>query len=438
MGGEFVKQSASALKTVLRAMIVVALFVFLFGHSGMAFECGPGAVPGAMPIPGDPVEKGKLLVSVSDDQGNMIQEWCVQGRKGIHGTDFGIRYVSADEKTQVWVGGCFFPAGINRLNADFKDTNPANGKPDKYLEVTWFNAQPAPGGMKDWHFSYDISSRKLTVTKTKGKWSIPFEVEMPDEEFFAQTYITTAVVGPANVYEAPTNFTGLTYGGKFIEGQDPPPIIAPQVAVQAFGASAKRIGEINDVSLRVIPFGGTGTETDPFLGLETQLFSGDLLTIAGVGIASPTVTGLAALPAYGGWTVSSYSSSYVTFRDTADVTLEPGTFFDGFDFSSSVTAIGQLWTLVSADEASTSAGNVVPEPSAILLTSVGILMLGAVRNRRAWGLEYGRGRAERTLWDRPAEIESDVRYAAPGIGEQKRVHESRLRCDLRQLKEAIS
>ena len=114
--------------------------------------------------------------------------------------------------------------------------------------------------------------------------------------------------------------------------------------------------------------GGSGTLSDPYVGLFTSLVSRDELIIDGSGISNPTVTGLAATIAAGGWIVA-FTSDYVIFRDTADVTFDPLSIISGFEYFSIGPVIDESWFLVSSVLESNSLRLLaaVPEPSTILL-----------------------------------------------------------------------
>ena len=138
---------------------------------------------------------------------------------------------------------------------------------------------------------------------------------------------------------------------------------------QPFSVSASLIGAKVDINLMTTVIGGSGTLSDPYVGLFTSLVSGDELIIDGSGISNPTVTGLAATIAAGGWIVDSFTSDYVIFCDTADVTFDPLSIISGFEYFSIGLVIDESWFLVSSILESNSLGLLAPvsEPSTILL-----------------------------------------------------------------------
>jgi len=355
------KGIASTITLISRAFCLIVLLAFVAVPAVHAADCPPKDGLILIPIPGDPDEKGEVFREGVDDKGNMLQQWCVLGRRDptgapIHGTDWGFRYTSANKKVQVWVGGCFFLAGRNDHSYVAKDEN-MNGIPDEYLEAAWFNIQPPGGGNKDWHFYYNPASNKLRVWKTKGKWTVKFDGATGN---FVDDYITTLVIGTEDSYLAPPHFVDIKYKGKFIEDASGPVVAVsgPQIVEPVFDASVVSSSGANNVSLTTVPFAGSGTQSDPFQGVQTNLFRGDQLTVTGVGISDPIVSERAAQSTFGGWVVESYSSGYVIFQATVSVTLEPGTGIDGFQFQSDAPITGNPWILTSCSLLTTSFGNV--------------------------------------------------------------------------------
>jgi hypothetical protein len=110
-------------------------------------------------------------------------------------------------------------------------------------------------------------------------------------------------------------------------------------------------------ALNVNAMGGSGTQSDPFVGTYADLKAGDTFSIGAFGIQNPSVSGPAADPANGGWVVDSFDSNFVIFRATVDAELSPGTQITGFGFSSSAPAGGTIaWGLQSSNEAIGSQG----------------------------------------------------------------------------------
>jgi hypothetical protein len=377
----------------LHSLMLVLTFVCAPCNLARAAECPPQDFFVPVPIPGDPDEKGEVFREGKDDKGNILQQWCVLGRKDsmgrvIHGTDWGFRYTSADGKVKVWIGGCFFPAGRNEHSYRAHDDN-GNGIPDEFLETTWFNAQPPPEERdsvdpqpvkRDWHFFYKPSTNILTIWKTRGKWTVKFNSNTLK---FEDDYVTTQVVGTQDSYPAPAHFVDLKYKGKFLEIADPGPVGA-QIVEPVFDASVMSSIGMNDVSLIVVPFAGSGTEADPFQGIQTNVFRGDLFRVTGIGISNPIVTERAALPAFGAWVVDSFTSTSVTFRVTTNAALGPGTIIDGFEFASDLPVVGNPWILDSCSLLTTSFGNIQQDPGQPFalsfgqdgLTTIGVIVPG--------------------------------------------------------------
>ena len=345
-----------------------------FAHRSFAIEdCPPVTARPAIAVPDKPGEMGWLLHSMKDQQGNTVQIWCLQKGNGHGGPDFAQRYISQDGKTDVWVGACLFDNGRNRPDVAFTDAN-KDGIPDKFTALSFENVAPPATGTDDWEFSFDPATANITVIKSKGKWVLALD---PLNHDFTYRWVQTQL-SKADTYKAPAKFSDLKYNGTQITLA---PTVGTGVLAWAFSASARATGVTREITLEVNALGGTGTAANPFIGFDTSLMSGDTFIVTGTDITDPLVTGDAALAAYGDWMIDSYDSTYVEYVATNDVTLDPGLNIPGFEFDSPYNVIGKPWDLVSAVESSDSAGQLVPEPSSVLLMVVGLLYLGRSRYR---------------------------------------------------------
>ena len=223
----------------------------------------------------------------------------------------------------------------------------------------------------DWDFKYDPATNKLTVAATQTNWQFAGQLRNPiTGQVITNIFTPTGTANQAGypiTYNAPGTFDGLVdkNGAKL----DPDYVDQNGTGNQPFSVSASLIGAKVDINLMTTVIGGSGTLSDPYVGLFTSLVSGDELIIDGSGISNPTVTGLAATIAAGGWIVDSFTSDYVIFRDTADVTFDPLSIISGFEYFSIGPVIGESWFLVSSILESNSLGLLAPvsEPSTVLL-----------------------------------------------------------------------
>jgi hypothetical protein len=102
-----------------------------------------------------------------------------------------------------------------------------------------------------------------------------------------------------------------------------------------------------ELSFTVPSFGGTGTQDDPFIGSPARIAAGDSLTISGASLSKAYVSGSAADPANGGWTVKSFSPSEVTFVATQDAEAWPGRPVGGLVIETTYTGVGSVpWSAV--------------------------------------------------------------------------------------------
>jgi hypothetical protein len=339
-------------------------------------------------VPGKPGEKGWLVEDTQvDDKGNKIERWCLRAGNGHGGPDFAWLWKAKGVKDAdaVWIGACLFPRGQNKPNKGFVDVNTVgrpNGKPDEFKQLTWFNAEPPPAGTNDWDYSFDTATGKLTVNKTKGQYVVVRYVVVdgtgrPVGVIESLVYQTTQVVG-TDTYDAPKAFKDLKFQGQQIAALFPGP---DGVAGEALAALGRMAGNRWSYTLRVNDMGGSGTESDPFIGTEAALQAGDTFTIAATGIQNPLVSDEAKRPEYGAWVVEQYDSSFVTFRATTSATFVPGVAIPGFGFSSSAPPGKLFWNVASSNEAIGSSG-IVAGPAAL---PDQLHIVGPVPNRIAVG-----------------------------------------------------
>jgi hypothetical protein len=346
----------------LAALLFLTPLGVVLSPTALASDCPPSVAKFGppKPVPGKAGEMGWLLEEEVDQAGNKLQTWCLQALAGKHGgPDFGSLWkpTGAADEDAVWVGACTFPQGRNQPNKGFAERN-NDGVPDLFTTLTWVNVQPPPDGTNDWEYSYDTATNKLTVKKTKGVYE---RVNDPQTgKLKGHLYKHRSVVD-TDTYDAPKEFKGLHFKDtqiSYLSGRN-------GVSAEAMSLEFETVSPAGVWAyvLRVNNQGGSGTESDPFVGFMVSLIAEDTLTLAAADMQYPFVTGLAALPQYGGWVVDSFTSNAVTFRATSSADFIPGTLIDGFGFSSN-GGPGELmpWDLASSNEQIGSSG-VVLSPS---------------------------------------------------------------------------
>jgi hypothetical protein len=409
----------TVMSVIGRYLIAVPVVLLLFtqvGHAQLNDTCPPTRPGVGQPVPlptgeknpdGTPVVGWQVGRTVTATGGDKVEFWCLKSRSG---TDYGYLYYNAANKTYSWMGGCFFASGVNKPSTKVK-IGVMGGK----LVITgigpqdWSNFQPPVDVVidpktgkataatqtqmrSDWEFNFDPSKNtdNLTVAATTSTWEwadpgtgklfINPLTGLPLRNQFLQTNEVNQAGYPIT-YTAPSIFDGLV--NKNGTRLDPAYVNQNGTGNEAFNASARFAGGLADVSLMTTELGGSGTLANPYIGLLTSLVSGDEFAIDGTGISGPAVTGLAATSSAGGWVVNAFTSSYVIFRDTTDVTLDPLTVISGFDYSSTGPVIGEPWFLISSVEASNSLGLLVPEPPALILLLTAVLLVVGVRSVRS-------------------------------------------------------
>jgi hypothetical protein len=156
-----------------------------------------------------------------------------------------------------------------------------------------------------------------------------------------------------------TLYASITDATSFFHNDDPTPWI--ECAPGAAGAFSYAL---------TIP--GTGLFVEP----------GDSFVLYAEGVTFATVSGLASLGAYGGWTFTSNIDGKVTFSATTSATIEAGSlsFLEGFGIQSVYSQMGEiLYTESAAGSVGVTCGP-IPAPGAAALALVGGLLAG--RRRR--------------------------------------------------------
>jgi len=274
------------------------------------------------PAPGDwiLVDGDDYLLEVKCDEcGNRFEVWCIAD------TWFGVRYVPKTGNP-VWIAGCFFGSGVNQQSVFGADAN-HNGIKDEFTGFEWINIEPYPDGTYDWHFQYHLTgvdAGKLTISETRGVWT-----------WTGSAWTYSWITSSSKTVTPPSDFFGLFPLLDEVPGSSEPPSDGSgAVVVPDYGLSGQQAQQQQQSQQQtqqswpfdlVIPtFAGTGTLDDPYVALPLQVAAGDTLTIAAHGVTAASVEPPASLAAFGGWRVSSWTSSYVTYVATHDAQIELG------------------------------------------------------------------------------------------------------------------
>ena len=133
---------------------------------------------------------------------------------------------------------------------------------------------------------------------------------------------------------------------------------------------------------------GSGTELDPFYGMENIVNAGDEFTIAGTGITNAFVSGMASSTEYGGWIAEDIFPSVVTYRATSDAVLSPGFDLTGFSLMSTSSAGTINWGIDGLGDFGGISGvaiGPVPEPPTLDLIAFGSILSAILMLRRSRG-----------------------------------------------------
>jgi hypothetical protein len=313
-------------------------------------------------VPGKPEEGILAGGPIFDSKGNKIEVWCLKARfdnagKRIHGgPDLGYLFTPANGKA-VWIGACTFDEGNNNIYFHYNrsvvpKTVVVNRIQrniltfeDKFTGFTWLNYENPdrqnPNAVRNANlYEYNVQTNKLKITKVKGKYRGGRYT--PDE------------MDAANPIDAPEQFEGLKFRDEQLTlgNGDLSRAIQPFSLVLNTQSPSGRF----EYTLVAQAVRGTGTPEDPFLGVETMVEPGDVITIPGFGIHDPSVAGLASQSQFGGWVVDAFSDTSVSFKARNSVVFRPGTEVPGFILFSDAD-VGQVpWAMTSSNEMSGSAG----------------------------------------------------------------------------------
>ena len=299
------------------------------------------------------------------------------------GPDLGYLYTPKG-KNGVWIGACTLTTGQNlfTIKTDKLLPGPDGGATfNKFTGFTWKNYANDDGKetvKKDFEYDYDAVKDKLSISRTEGKYVDVKNANGKTARVFDFKVVETQKDG---AIAAPEKFEDLKLNGTQIAAGD-----ADNQLSKAGMALARKPTEDKShfaFTLSSHSLFGTGTDTDPFTGLEIEVFSGDILSIGGTHIHDASVTGDAFSSLFGGWVFDSLNDNSVTFRATMHALLEPGTLIDGFSFFADPTHVIS-WFYLGADELASSAAVIVPEPASLPLFGLGaLLLLRACSGRRS-------------------------------------------------------
>lgn len=319
-------EGGRALRIVVGVVLAILLLAGLLTGGAQEATCPPpaGTPKSNVDANGDGT-KDWLIDSETDKSGNKVEVWCLD--LGNRLESFGQRYVPKNG-TPVWIGKCPYNNATNRWSKE-KDFITRNWK--KIDWKNWDNKKDGSaddegkkGVIDDWKWVYNVSTEKLKTSKTEDG------IVVAEEE------------GPA-----PDNFNDLTFANLSI--QNPDNSTLPLITDPAISLIPILKGPVWEYGLKTPPaYPDYGI--DPSI-MVTNISVGDTLTITGVGISDPYVTGNASRPKFGSWNITSFADDYVTFVATENATIDPNTTIEGFGFYSS-NSIGIVEWMTGGDEIS--------------------------------------------------------------------------------------
>jgi hypothetical protein len=354
-------------------------------------KCPPTNAGAPGPVPGQPFESGWLIKTwPPDETGTYFQLWCLQKIDGgVHGgPEFGGLCVpGGDASESVWTGACVFPNGKNWPRPAFirYDSGPNISHARRYTHFVWDNLSSPPDGGRDWHYDLDVEASTLTITPSTMFWSFDGGRYWPH---------STLIDAQASTSSAPTNFQSMIYFPP--EGGIPFQLTqasGPGVAGTAFTLSGAANGTAWAYALEVNTLGSDAAD-DPYVGLVAEVEVGDTFAISGGGIQNPSVSSPASDPAYGGWVVDSWDTTFVVFRATSAASLTSSTVISGFSLSSAGAAgtvdwnysganLGQIDTAPGPLPLGATSVPAVP-PWGVALMPVLILLLFPIKAFKRW------------------------------------------------------
>jgi hypothetical protein len=294
--------------------------------------CGPdmSQYGESKPIPGDPDNlKGWFHRSQVDDQGNVIEVWCLELEGGV-GNSFGYRYIPKGG-TPKWFARCAFVGGVNSPGKESTGDANKNGVPDGWRLLKHTTEDDSGGGATDpddddntvgkadYDWEYDVATDRLrrweTNNGTRLRPNNP-DYDGPAPPKFSDLF---AVAPPANP-----------------DQQDARMLDEPLLEVLL----VSRDDDLWNFGIR----GNDLTEFSPVI-----VAPGDQWSLAAGGVLN------AVAPV--SWTVA-FSSSYVTWAYAGPAAFELSALdgLSGFGIQSSAPEVALFWLSDSADEQGGSFG----------------------------------------------------------------------------------
>ncbi|MBV1854827.1 hypothetical protein [Catellatospora tritici] len=198
-------------------------------------------------------DKGDTILHTADLTGNEVFLWCLKKGNGHGGPDLALLYVPKGKaaKDGVWIAGCVLAGGLNRYLVSYDD------RTFDFAKFVWYNEGPNPDKEKEvirYTYEYDVAKNVLTITKEVGPYK--------DGKFTPHTTEVEKKPGPP-----PAEFKDLKLNGtqiSLLDGGCGCP--ARSVALAAADPVAPwQLNLVNPVLT------GSGTETDPYLGVSVRI-----------------------------------------------------------------------------------------------------------------------------------------------------------------------
>jgi hypothetical protein len=277
---------------------------------------------------------GTLTLSYSDFAGNTVYLWCLKANADHGGPDLALLYVPTGKTPAdgVWIAGCVLAGGMNEYSFSVDTATRV------FAKIVWYNIGPDPNNARGYiryTYTYDATKNILNIVKETGKLNLGAFVPATTE----------AEKTPA---APPAQFKDLKLNGNqisLLDGADGG-IPARTVVVAAADPVTPTALDLTNP-----PLAGSGTATDPFVGIDPTFQPGD-----SIAVTMPDGTLAVATGTNTDWTLLNPGESTVLlqYNGTSPLDLAIG---------DSVSDVAELSAAPPNPSASPSPGNPIPSPT---------------------------------------------------------------------------
>jgi hypothetical protein len=205
---------------------------------------------------------GTLTLSYSDFAGNTVYLWCLKANADHGGPDLGLLYVATGKTSAdgVWIAGCVLDGGMNDYSFSVDKATRV------FAKFVWYNVGPDPnnvGGYIRYTYTYDVAKNVLDIVKDTGTIN-------------RGTFTPKKTEAEKNPAAPPAQFKDLKLNGvqiSLLSGADGG--IPTRTVVLAV------VDPVNPsfVDLTNPALAGSGTATDPFVGIDPIFQPGDTILV---------------------------------------------------------------------------------------------------------------------------------------------------------------